>query len=292
MTVARTIAGVPAIGAVARRRHRAALLGGVAALALAPGAAAVTLNYGPHPDILAGTDSRDIVLDARDSVWVAARGGPDVVHAGLGEDVVFGGPGSDELRGDEDGDRLFDDDHGTADWLIGGGEDDVLFSANDANGSDTLSCGAGSDVAFRDAGDRLRGCETINPRTFAGRRVTYATNAGQSIDGGARGRLIFAKAGDDTVNARGGKDTILLGDGHDSANGGPGADTIIDDDDDSDRIDGGDGDDTIVSASALGSADQISCGPGTDDLVYSDASDTVADDCETVWIDSEIRRPD
>ena len=275
-----------------RRSRRAALLGSVAALALAPAAAAVTINYGPHPDILVGSDGRDIVLGAYDGFWTAARGGPDVVYGGLGEDVVFGGPGSDVLLGDDDGDRLYDDDHASADSLIGGGEDDVLFSANDSAGSDTLSCGAGRDVAFRDAGDRVRGCETINPRTFAGQRVIYATNAGQTIDGGALGRLIFAKAGDDTVNARGGDDTILLGAGHDSANGGSGADMIVDDDDDGDRIDAGDGDDTIVSASDLGSADQISCGPGTADLVYSDASDTVADDCETVWIDNEIHRPE
>ena len=292
MTVARTIAGLLAIGAVVRRSHRAALLGGVAALALAPAAAAVTLNYGPHPDILAGTDGRDIVLGAGHGVWVAARGGPDVVHGGLGDDVLFGGPGSDELRGDDDRDRLFDDDRGTADWLIGGGEDDVLFSANDATGADTLSCGAGSDVAFRDAGDRVRGCETINPRAFRGQRVIYATNAGQLIDGGARGSLIFAKAGDDTIDAGGGDDTILLGAGHDSADGGSGADVINDDDDDNDRIQGGAGDDTIVSASALSSADQISCGAGADDLVYADSSDTVAEDCETVWIDNEIHRPD
>jgi Ca2+-binding RTX toxin-like protein len=268
------------------------IAGLLALLAFAPAAAAVTINYGPHPGILAGSDGRDIVLEADRGDWVAARGGPDVVNGGFGEDVVFGGPGSDELRGDDDGDRLFDDDRATADRLIGGGEDDVLFSANDATGSDILSCGPGKDVAFRDSGDSVRGCETINPRTFAGRRVIYATNAGQRIDGGARGSLIFAKAGDDTVDAGGGDDTILLGAGRDRANGGPGADTIIDDDGESDRIQGGAGEDTIVSASDLSSVDQISCGPGTDDLVYADASDTVADDCETVWVDNEVLRPD
>ena len=171
-------------------------------------------------------------------------------------------------------------------------DDDVLFSADDTAGSDTLSCGPGSDVAFRDAGDRVRDCETINPRRFAGQRVIYATNAGESIDGGADSSLIFAKAGDDTVGGGGGDDTILLGAGHDSANGGPGADMIVDDDAESDRIQAGGGDDTIVSASDLSVADQISCGPGTDDLVYADSSDNVADDCETVWIDNEILRPD
>ena len=296
MSNAKPSAGLLAIttirGPGRRRSRRAALLGSVAALALAPAAAAVTLNYGPHPDILVGSDGRDIVLTADDGVWTAARGGPDVVYGGLGEDVVFGGPGSDVVRGGDDGDRLYDDDDTSADRLTGGGEDDVIFSANDSTGSDTLSCGSGRDVAFRDAGDRVRGCETINPRTFAGQRVIYATNAGQSIDGGAGGRVIFAKAGDDTVNARGGDDTILLGAGLDRANGGSGADTIIDDDDDSDRIDAGDGDDTIVSASDLGSADLISCGAGTADLAYADSSDTVADDCETVWIDNEIHRPE
>jgi hypothetical protein len=274
-----------------RRRRRPALLGAVAMLALAPAAAAVTLNYGPHPGILAGSDGRDLVLAVDRGDWVAARGGADVVDGGLGEDVVFGGPGSDELRGGDDDDRLFDDDD-TTDRLIGGGDDDVLFSAGDAGGSDVLSCGPGSDVAFRDANDRVRGCETINPRTFAGRRVIYATNAGQRIDGGARGSLIFAKAGDDTVDAGDGDDRILLGAGHDSANGGPGADMIIDDDGESDRIDGGAGDDTIVSSSDLSSADRISCGPGSDDVAYTDSSDIVADDCETLWVDNEIARPD
>jgi Ca2+-binding RTX toxin-like protein len=268
-----------------------ALLGVVGALALAPAAAAVTLNYGWHPGILAGSDDRDIVLGGVDGTWMAARGGPDVVHGSLRDDVEFGGPGSDELRGAEDGDRLFDDDDTAADRLIGGSEDDVLFSADDTTGSDTLSCGPGNDVAFRDAGDRVRGCETVNPPRFEGRRVIYDTDAGERIDGGAGRSLIFAKAGDDSVDARGGDDTILLGAGHDSANGGPGADMIIDDDGASDRIGGGGGDDTIVSASDLSSADQISCGPGTDDIVYADSSDIVADDCETVWIDNEIHRP-
>lgn len=275
MSIAKPIAGLLAI----------------AALALAPVAAAVTLNYGPHPGILAGTDDRDIVLEADRGDWVAARGGPDVVHGGLGEDIAFGGPGDDELRGGDDGDRLFDDDH-SADRLIGGGEDDVMFSANDTTGSDTLSCGAGSDVAFRDVRDRARGCETINPRTFEGRRVVYATNAGESIDGGAGAGLIFAKAGDDSVDAGDGDDIILLGAGHDSANGGRGADMIVDDDGEGDRIDGGAGDDTIVSTSDLSSADQISCGAGTDDVAYADSSDAVAEDCETLWVDNEIVRPD
>ncbi len=66
--------------------------------------------------------------------------------------------------------------------------------------------------------------------------VSAVVDAGQSIDGGARGRLIFAKAGDDTVDARGGDDTILLGAGHDRADGGSGADTIVDDDGERDHI--------------------------------------------------------
>ncbi len=143
--------------------------------------------------------------------------------------------------------------------MFGGDEDDVPFSADGA--TDTLSCGRGHDVAFRDAADRVRGCETINPRRFAGRRVVYATNAEDSIDGGARGSLLFAKGGDDAVDGRGGGDHILLGAGHDRAGGGPGADMIVDDDGEADRIDGGAGDDTIVSAGDLRAADEIGCGP-------------------------------
>ena len=168
----------------------------------------------------------------------------------------------------------------------------MLFSANDSTGTDTLSCGAGDDVAFRDARDRVRGCETINPRTFDGNRVIYATNASERIDDGARSSLIFAKAGDDIINAGGGADTILLGAGNDRVTGGPGADLIIDDNGDSDRIHGGAGNDTIVSTSDLRPADLITCGPGNDDVAYTDSSDTVAEDCETVWVDNEIHRPD
>ena len=77
------------------RSRRAVLLGGVAVLALAPAAAAVTLNYGPHPNILAGSDDHDIVLGGNDGDWLAARGGPDIVDGHLGDDVLLGGPGSD-----------------------------------------------------------------------------------------------------------------------------------------------------------------------------------------------------
>jgi hemolysin type calcium-binding protein len=107
------------------------------------------------------------------------------------------------------------------------------------------------------------------------------------LGGGALADELLGDAGDDTITAWGGDDRVngdagddwidgregddvLLGDaGHDHVIGGDGAD----------ELSGGPGIDLIESADGV--ADTVTCGDG-DDVVRSDALDSVAADCEAV----------
>ena len=85
---------------------------------------------------------------------------------------------------------------------------------------------------------------------------------------GGQDRLT-GRGGNDTLIGRGGRD-LLAGDrGNDVLRGGGGVDVLL----------GGGGRDRIDSRDRA--ADQVSCGNGQD-VVYADAKDAVAGDCESV----------
>ena len=90
----------------------------------------------------------------------------------------------------------------------------------------------------------------------------------------------FGGPGDDDVSGGVGGDLILGNDGDDYVDDGPAFDTF------SDALYGGAGDDTLDAFNDPPVADSVVCGPG-EDLVFTDGTDLIADDCETV-----VRGPD
>lgn len=123
------------------------------------------------------------------------------------------------------------------------------------------------------------------------------TDGADRIVGLATRDVVYAGAGDDRIFSRGGHDRIEGAYGRDRVDAGPGNDVVLthgNDDvivggpgtdgltpgDGEDRIDGGRGRDWIT-VSGDGRVDRVQCGPGRD-VVYADAVDRVARDCETV----------
>ena len=87
------------------------------------GAAARRSRGTDGPDVLTGTNKRDVIM---------GLGGADVIRGGNAEDVICGGAGNDTLRGEN-----------AADVLLGGFGDDVLSGGN---GDDVLTGGPGADL--------------------------------------------------------------------------------------------------------------------------------------------------
>ena len=108
----------------------------------------------------------------------------------------------------------------------------------------------------------------------------------------------FGGPGDDGIYAERGDDAAFGGPGDDDVSGGLGGDLLYGEDGDdyvddgplsdtfSDAIYGGAGDDTLDAFNDPPVADSVVCGPGND-LVLTDGTDVIADDCEVV-----VRGPD
>jgi hypothetical protein len=101
-----------------------------------------TLVGTPHRDRLIGTDGSD---------RISGLGGNDLIVGAGGSDYLSGGPGADRLRGG-----------GGHDHLEGGSGPDVISAADGE--ADTIDCGAGSDTAYVDQRDAVRGCERVRRR--------------------------------------------------------------------------------------------------------------------------------
>ena len=100
--------------------------------------------------------------------------------------------------------------------------------------------------------------------------------------------ITVAGSRNDFIAGNGGPDTLTSGPGADCLYGGEDLDTLAGGEG-SDLLHGGSGEDTmragrgddLIDARGDGAADEIACGAGAD-IVYADASDEVADDCERV----------
>jgi hypothetical protein len=106
------------------------------------------------------------------------------------------------------------------------------------------------------------------------------TASGETLTGTTEADAIHARAGDDIVNAGAGDDRVRGGRGADTLNGEDGNDRLKGGGGE-DIIDGGAGDDTIDGRGDGRTADQITCGDGTD-TVRASRNDDVAEDCENV----------
>jgi hypothetical protein len=101
-----------------------------------------------------------------------------------------------------------------------------------------------------------------------------------NLAGTAEADAIFAGAGDDIVNAGAGDDRVHGGRGTDALNGDDGNDRLKGGPGE-DALSGGAGDDVIDGRGDGRTADDISCGDGSD-TVRASRNDVVAEDCETV----------
>jgi Ca2+-binding RTX toxin-like protein len=97
------------------------------------------INGGKGPDSITGGSGNDTLAGGR---------GLDTILGGLGDDLINGGKGGDSLAGGGGNDSITG---GPGHNVLSGGDgNDTLFAVNGV--SDTLSGGAGSDVAYRDLG--------------------------------------------------------------------------------------------------------------------------------------------
>ncbi len=122
----------------------------------------------------------------------------------------------------------------------------------------------------------IHGSNDADPNDFdylaTGKKVisdghfVYGTPGGDSIAGGGHhGQMVFAGAGNDTVNGTGKSDLIYAGSGNDTVKGNDGDDTIYGGSG-SDTINGNNGCDTIIGGYG---ADKLTGGNGDDRFVYS-----------------------
>lgn len=93
-----------------------------------------------------GTSLADIVdeTDARDSYYINAGMGDDIVTGGYRNDFLVGGAGNDSLRGRE-GNDSFIGGGGNDDILGGVGTDTAIYNVA-TDGADTVNLGSGDDV--------------------------------------------------------------------------------------------------------------------------------------------------
>jgi Ca2+-binding RTX toxin-like protein len=128
----------------------AGLCGILASLAFAGSALAAEVDGTSGRDQLRGTQTADAIHAKAGNDRVRGRGGSDRINAGAGRDSVAGGTGNDRINGG-----------GGDDTLAGNAGNDVI---NAADGSaDTVTCGAGTDVAKLDQDDVIADATAADP---------------------------------------------------------------------------------------------------------------------------------
>ncbi len=182
--------------------------------------------------------------DGDDTVTVATPI-PTYVDAGAGADVVKSG--------------------GARDFLYGSTGDDVLDAGA---GADTIEGGDGHDRADYSArtAPLVVALDGVAGDGEAG-ETDNLTQSIEAVTGGAAGDRLTGGSGANVLSGGGGNDTLSGGAGDDLLDGGSGRDLL----------DGGA--DADVLRSADGESDEDRCGAGSD-MVFPDASDTIAADCE------------
>ncbi len=185
-------------------------------------------------DVLVGTPGNDTIDGLAGDDTIYGRDGDDSLTGGEGYDALSGEDGNDMLAGGAGIDTL---DGGAGDDLLGGGDEvDVLFGGP---GADSIDGGAGNDFLHGDADNDF-----------------LAGGAGDdTLDGGDGGDVLLGEAGDDTLNGDAGDDLLVGGEGVDSLNGGEGNDTLSGGPG-NDSLSGGGGDDRYVFVRGAG-ADTI-----------------------------------
>ncbi len=257
-----------------------------------------------NPDTLRGDGNMNrLSSEGAGADLMEGRGGPDELGGGSGNDTLHGGTGDDDLKGNGGNDTL----HGEADddtlWgeigtggpgddtLIGGPGDDAFIPAV---GDDTVDGGPGT--------DELRFAYVLPSAITFDLAVTSKQNTGggglktvsavENISGSPQSETFFGDdgpntihggfGGTDTLDGRGGNDTVRKFVAGGVARGGPGMDTVSGSDG-ADVLEGGPGPDTISAAKgddilrgpADGEKDTLFCGEGVDTTEHDEGLDTL-----------------
>jgi Ca2+-binding RTX toxin-like protein len=214
------------------------------------------LDGGGEQDLLYGGDGNDTLQVVNHHSGSGYDYVGDALDGGNGDDTLFGGGGNDLMMGGSNNDTLWG--YGGRDSLYGGGGNDILIS-HDVIAipvvGDYFDGGFGSDVITASSGN-----DTV-----------YGAGDGDSIDGKGGNDSLFGGdgddyltgyAGNDTINGDAGDDYITAGDGNNVLYGGEGADVIY----------GGVSVDTIEG----GADDDLIHGEGgSDSLIGGDGGDTI-----------------
>ncbi|SHF58961.1 Ca2+-binding protein, RTX toxin-related [Loktanella atrilutea] len=161
-------------------------------------------------EVLAGTDSDDLIYLGYGDDTGYADGGDDIVYGGGGGDRIYGGEGNDVLYGDD-----------APDVVDGGDGDDIIYggdSGSSVGGFDQLIGGAGDDKIYGGVGidkiygnggdDAIYGGADTDPFIFGG-------DGSDIVDGGDEQDNIYGNAGDDLLIGGNDKDILFGQEGDD-----------------------------------------------------------------------------
>jgi len=268
--------------------------GGSAADTLTGNSADNVLSGGPGNDTITGGDGDDTLNggDGNDTFDEgSAINGADIFNGGAGTDTVdYSGRSAaltvtmDGSSADDGLDSETDNVKADVENLKGGSGNDDITGNTLANaltggaGADTLD-GAGGDDTF------LEGATTSGADTFTGGAGT------DLVDYSLRTAALTVTMGDDTANDGLASETDNVKSDVENLAGGSAADTITGNDEDNkidgnaggDTIDGGDGDD-VLDGTDTSTANNITCGAGTDLAFNKGTATSYAADCEIVGI--------
>jgi hypothetical protein len=179
----------------------------------------------------------------------------------------------------------------------GSGSDDVLAggfsaSADGGTGNDTIFVAASNGATGNGGPGRDRvagGLGAVAAILTGGSQADLLVPDGSLFDtaegGSGNDRLVSFTGRDVTLSGQSGSDVLTVPTGRDSVrrelNGGPGSDIVVTHIGAA-TVDGGSGHDVIdVRGGAETAPDAVACGSGSD-VVWADADDSVAGDCEKV----------
>jgi Ca2+-binding RTX toxin-like protein len=247
-----------------------------------------------NADTLRGTDDYDHIYGRKGNDGIMGRGqadelygqgGSDRLFGGGGdEDLLVGGPGNDALNGGAGGNAYY--------FGPGWGKDSVVDDTvpDGDKEFDYLALESFPDQEVRVTedlivkltsgdGPEVKNLSATNTVNWDG-NVIESVNSGDGNDeiaGNTLANMIYAGAGNDTINGAGGWDHIVGGAGEDTIAGGAGNDTIY----------------TSFGNNSYGS-DTVDCGEdflADHDVVYYDLFDQVADNCEEKHLTTQLPNP-
>ena len=225
-----------------------------------------------------GSDKNDIMYGNKDTNYISAGAGDDILIGGEGNDELYGDWGADTYifgKGDgqdtiyADGEDIIKFKEGITrdDILITRDHNDLVIKLKDSDDSVRVSCmlyGSDDDsndnpagikaIEFSDGSslglEYIRKIVLANENSMLQGNNVYGFSSDDIINGSAERETINARSGNDVIDGKGGNDTII---------GGKGDDTLI----------GGEGDDIYEYYLGDGSDTIDNTGGGNDTLLFA-----------------------